>query len=212
MKNTNKKSTAAKKTNAVESESVNVPVKSQDKPEIKKSTVVNGADKPKVLAPETVKEVPTILPYEFQPQNWNMISDIVVYLFPRVKYEDEVLNVVDKGYTSEDGAKIGASEISKQLVKSNIGFGRVEQAGKNTGLTKGEIISFQMQHARIVDFNTDYAIIQNFSAYARIGEGPKAPTALQPTAKKSTSSKNIFGRIFKGLGKWMGLRNVHQSK
>lgn len=151
------------------------------------------------------KEYPTKLALDLQPENWDMMTDALVALHQEIKYIEEVPVIRNTGLKSYTNEPIGESSIEEKLIKSSIRFATVISAGKSTNVKPGDVISIGMQAVKVIDFDKNYAVVPHFAIYGKIG-GLTRPSGDQP------ARKNLFGRIFKGWGKWLGSRNVLKQK
>lgn len=163
---------------------------------------VNVESKPEVQAEQA--ERPTYIAPELRPGNWDMITDALVYLDEEIKYVDKFAVIKNTGLKSYDNEPIGESSMEDKLVKSFVRFAAVVNAGKSTNVEVGDLVAINMQNARVIDFDKNYAVVPHFAIYGRITM-PTGPS-IEPT------STNIFGRIVKGWRKWLGSRNVLKQK
>lgn len=174
----------------------------------KKSKVNNEKKNVKVeIKPEVQAEQaerPTYIAPELRPGNWDMITDALVYLDEEIKYVDKFAVIKNTGLKSYDNEPIGESSMEDKLVKSFVRFAAVVNAGKSTNVEVGDLVAINMQNARVIDFDKNYAVVPHFAIYGRITM-PTGPS-IEPT------STNIFGRIVKGWRKWLGSRNVLKQK
>ena len=163
---------------------------------------VNVESKPEVQSEQA--EHPTYIAPELRPGNWDMITDALVYLDEEIKYVDKFAVIKNTGLKSYDNEPIGESSMEDKLVKSFVRFAAVVNAGKSTNVEVGDLVAINMQNARVIDFDKNYAVVPHFAIYGRITM-PTGPS-IEPT------STNIFGRIVKGWRKWLGSRNVLKQK
>jgi len=147
----------------------------------------------------------TLITPEMLPENWEMSSDSMVRLMDDILYIEDKVVVKNTGLKSYTNEPIGESSVEKEVVKSAVKFGTIEHAGKNTTYKQGDIIAFNGQGAKPIDFDKRFAIVPHFMIYGKI---------IRPDQKQSAkpASKNLLGRFLQGLAKRLGIGNVHQSK
>jgi hypothetical protein len=151
------------------------------------------------------KEYQTILSPELKPENWDMMTDALVALHQEIKYLEEVPVIRNTGLKSYTNEPIGESSVEEKLIKSSIRFATVVSAGKSTNVKPGDVVSIGMQSVKLIDFDKNYAVVPHFAIYGKVG-GPKESQSVKP------ARTNLFGRIIKGWGKWLGSRNVLKQK
>lgn len=159
----------------------------------------------KVDVVEQQIERPTYIAPELRPGNWEMITDALVYLDEEIKYIDKFAVIKNTGLKSYDNEPIGESSMEDKLVKSSVRYAAVVNAGKSTNVKNGDLVAINMQNAKVIDFDKNYAVVPHFAIYGRI----TMPTG--PSVDESTRT-NIFRRIIKGWRKWLGSRNVLKQK
>lgn len=158
-----------------------------------------------VVAQQEQTERPTYIAPELRPGNWEMITDALVYLDEEIKYIDKFAVIKNTGLKSYDNEPIGESSMEDKLVKSSVRYAAVINAGKSTNVKNGDLVAINMQNAKVIDFDKNYAVVPHFAIYGRITM-PTGPSIDEPT------STNLFRRIIKGWRKWLGSRNVLKQK
>ena len=214
MKNISKKSgtkaTKPAKQKLVEniSEEVYLPASVDPIPE-DSSMYHSTAEEPSQDMSKDPAPTATVIPAEFEPSNWDMQNDIMISTFDDILYYDKKLVVKDSGF-KVGKEPVGESVLEDVLVKSTVRFGQVINAGRNSNYTKGDIVSFNGQNCKPIDFDKLYVVAPAFAIYGKINlPGRAEPT---PTVENAGNRKNLFGRIMQRFNNWVGMRNVHKQK
>ena len=148
----------------------------------------------------TLQEQASVIPESMMPSNWEMSTDAMIKLQDDITYVDERLVVKNSGFKSPQNEPIGESDMESVLVKSNIKFATVVNAGKNTTYSAGDVVAVALNGIKIIDFAKSFAVVPHYSIYGKIRN--------TGTQDSKPGSKNLLGRILKGIGKRLGLRNV----